>query len=102
MKHSHSKLKSLTVTLALVAAWALLSTPAALWAAETNSGAESLATRPRPTGLFVHDPSTVVKQGSEYWFFSTGNGIVSRHSLDLLHWQAGPSVVSVWQKTANF
>jgi arabinan endo-1,5-alpha-L-arabinosidase len=40
----------------------------------------------------VHDPSTIIQCGDEYWLFATGVGIVSWHSTDLLHWQQGPSV----------
>ena len=42
----------------------------------------------------VHDPSTIVKDKNEYWFFSTGQGITSRHSTDLVHWEIGPRVFS--------
>ena len=40
----------------------------------------------------VHDPSTIVKCQGEYWVFATGRGIISRHSHDLLNWEAGPRV----------
>ncbi len=40
----------------------------------------------------VHDPSTIVKCKDEYWLFSTGRGIASHHSKDLVHWQPGPHV----------
>lgn len=42
--------------------------------------------------LRVHDPSTIVRCGSEYWFFSTGPGIKSHHSKDLKQWTPGPRV----------
>jgi arabinan endo-1,5-alpha-L-arabinosidase len=41
----------------------------------------------------VHDPSTIVKCKDEYWFFSTGRGVLSHHSKDLKTWEAGPPVV---------
>jgi arabinan endo-1,5-alpha-L-arabinosidase len=44
----------------------------------------------RPTR--VHDPSTVIKLQDDYWLFGTGNGIVSRHSRDLVNWEPGPAV----------
>ena len=78
--------------LAGAVSWLLLFTPPASRAADTNANPGSSPDLPRPAGLFVHDPSTIVKHGLEYWFFSTGNGIVSRHSSDLRHWQAGPTV----------
>jgi arabinan endo-1,5-alpha-L-arabinosidase len=40
----------------------------------------------------VHDPSTIVKCKDEYWVFSTGNGIPSMHSKDLVRWESGPVV----------
>ena len=39
-----------------------------------------------------HDPSTIVKCKDEYWLFSTGRGILSRHSTNLIHWIPGPPV----------
>jgi len=42
--------------------------------------------------LSAHDPSTIVKDGSEYWVFATGRGIISLHSTNLVMWQAGPTV----------
>ncbi|MEY4385228.1 MAG: Intracellular endo-alpha-(1-_5)-L-arabinanase [Verrucomicrobiota bacterium] len=41
----------------------------------------------------VHDPSTIVREGNEYWMFSTGMGIKSHHSTNLLDWQSGPPVL---------
>jgi len=42
----------------------------------------------------VHDPSTIVKCKDEYWVFNTGNGIISWHSKDLIHWERGQPVFS--------
>lgn len=42
--------------------------------------------------LSVHDPSRIVRCGENYWLFATGNGILSRHSKDLVHWEAGPRI----------
>ena len=42
--------------------------------------------------LSVHDPSTIVKCDPDYWLFATGRGIISKHSKDLLNWEAGPRV----------
>ena len=44
-------------------------------------------------GVGVHDPSTIVKDGSEYWVFYTGRGIPSYHSSDLVHWERGPQTI---------
>lgn len=40
----------------------------------------------------VHDPSTIVRCGKQSWFFSTGPGIKSFSSPDLVNWTEGPSV----------
>ena len=42
--------------------------------------------------LLVHDPSTIIRCGSEYWLFGTGPGLRSLHSKDLTTWEAGPRV----------
>jgi arabinan endo-1,5-alpha-L-arabinosidase len=43
-------------------------------------------------GVHVHDPSTIVKCGDEFWVFYTGRGIPSFHSKDLEKWERGPRV----------
>ncbi len=43
-------------------------------------------------GVRIHDPSTIVKAGDDYWVFATGLGIRSYHSKDLLTWEQGPRV----------
>ncbi|HZZ26912.1 MAG TPA: family 43 glycosylhydrolase [Pirellulales bacterium] len=40
----------------------------------------------------AHDPSDVIEDGSTYYYFATGQGIVSRSSTDLTSWTTGPSV----------
>ena len=40
----------------------------------------------------VHDPSTIVRCGADFWCFFTGNGVRSTHSTNLLDWQSGPPV----------
>lgn len=52
------------------------------------------ATRPPlgSRGIRVHDPATMVRCGEEYWIFSTGHGIPSFHSKDMVDWQPGPPV----------
>jgi arabinan endo-1,5-alpha-L-arabinosidase len=42
--------------------------------------------------LSAHDPSTIAKDGKEYWVFATGRGILSLHSTNLISWQSGPPV----------
>ena len=42
--------------------------------------------------LRVHDPSTIVRDGSKYWIFTTGGGIGSRFSSDMVNWERGPRV----------
>jgi arabinan endo-1,5-alpha-L-arabinosidase len=41
---------------------------------------------------FIHDPSTILKEGERYYVFGTGRGIISKSSPDLVHWSNGPSV----------
>ncbi|WP_223649640.1 family 43 glycosylhydrolase [Hymenobacter psoromatis] len=47
--------------------------------------------------LGIHDPSTIVKSGSKYWVFGTGDGIACKYSTDLINWTDAPSV---YTKTA--
>lgn len=37
-----------------------------------------------------HDPSTIIRCKDEYWVFYTGFRVLSAHSKDLVHWEAGP------------
>ena len=46
----------------------------------------------------AHDPSTIIKDGNTYWTFTTGQGITSLYSTDLVKWTAGPR--SVFQNNA--
>ncbi|MFM2293876.1 MAG: hypothetical protein RLZZ350_289 [Verrucomicrobiota bacterium] len=40
----------------------------------------------------VHDPSTIVREGTNCFVFSTGKGIFARRSTDLVTWTNAPSV----------
>lgn len=40
----------------------------------------------------VHDPSSIVRCGDDYWMFSTGTGVKSWRSKDLQEWRSGPRV----------
>ncbi|MGC4016570.1 MAG: arabinan endo-1,5-alpha-L-arabinosidase [Luteolibacter sp.] len=51
-----------------------------------------LATCPVQAMSKVHDPSTIVRCGKLSWFFSTGQGIKSFSSTDLVNWNEGPPV----------
>ena len=42
--------------------------------------------------LGIHDPSAVIKCGSLYYVFGTGQGIISKSSADKTYWVTGPSV----------
>jgi autotransporter-associated beta strand protein/T5SS/PEP-CTERM-associated repeat protein len=42
--------------------------------------------------LGAHDPSTLIKSGTQYYYFATGNGIASRNSSNLAAWSGGPAV----------
>jgi arabinan endo-1,5-alpha-L-arabinosidase len=45
-------------------------------------------------GVYVHDPSPIVKCGSNYWVYYTGVGIASWYSSDLKKWEPGPAAIS--------
>ncbi|MBI5386187.1 MAG: arabinan endo-1,5-alpha-L-arabinosidase [Verrucomicrobia bacterium] len=68
-----------------------------LWGASeaTLHSAESPSV-PRPfgqaRGLRVHDPSTIVRSQDEWWLFTTGIGVSSLRSKDLIEWKPGPAV----------
>lgn len=59
---------------------------------EARPEADARLKRFRDRGMWVHDPSTIVKCKDDYWLFSTGRGVASRRSKDLVKWQAGPRV----------
>src|SRR4051794_29536614 len=42
--------------------------------------------------LGAHDPSTLIKDGSTYYYFATGQGIISRRSSNRTQWNSGASV----------
>jgi arabinan endo-1,5-alpha-L-arabinosidase len=51
---------------------------------------------------FVHDPSTIVKDGGNFYIFYTGPGVRTKSSPDLIHWTNGDSVFSTppaWTRT---
>ena len=41
---------------------------------------------------FIHDPSTIVKDGGRFYIFGTGPGLRTKSSPDLIHWTNGDSV----------
>lgn len=52
---------------------------------------------------FIHDPSTVIKDGDHYYVFGTGYGISFKSSPDLIHWKRLKPVFSnppAWTGTA--
>lgn len=54
--------------------------------------AQNTASKPLQGELRIHDPSTIIHSGSNYWVFGTGWGLRSRFSADLVNWQAGAAV----------
>ena len=52
----------------------------------------------------AHDPSTMIKDGSRYYVFTTGSGIPNNYSTDLRNWTGGslvyPSGPPAWVATA--
>ena len=64
-----------------------------LFAALAANGADSRFTPRTLEGqTFIHDPSTIVKDGTNYFIFGTGPGIRTKFSRDLTHWENGASV----------
>jgi len=65
-----------------------------LFAALTARCADTNSFTPWPlTGeTFIHDPSTIIEDGSNYYIFGTGSGIRTKSSPDLIHWAAGNPV----------
>ena len=52
---------------------------------------------------FSHDPSTIQKDYGRFYSYATGPGILTKSSLDLIHWENGKSVFAAtpaW--TTNF
>lgn len=80
-----------SLLLAAVISW--LSWPAPGWAQMPVLG-----------NYWAHDPSTMIKDGSRYYVFTTGSGIPNKYSTDLRNWTAGPLVASagppVWATNA--
>jgi autotransporter-associated beta strand protein/T5SS/PEP-CTERM-associated repeat protein len=69
--------------------------------------AGALAVRPalgQPTGnVDAHDPSTVIFDGSKYYYYCTGQGIVVHTSTDDVNWSLGTPVFATqppWTTTA--
>ena len=89
-KSSRALLRILVFTaLALCSPFAALPPPAA---ASTNSAEAATLNASIGRDAYVHDPSTIVKCKDEFWVFSTGRGVMSYHSKDLLKWERGPRV----------
>src|SRR5262245_4013160 len=63
-------------------------------AALLAGGDGAMAQEPLTGNINVHDPSTMVKHGSRYYIFSTGQNISSKSSTNKLNWSNGPSVFS--------
>jgi arabinan endo-1,5-alpha-L-arabinosidase len=87
MKPDMSNYRAILFTLVTICA------SGSIVAADTNSpsvGMELLRVGSRD--VRVHDPSTVVKCGDQYWTFYTGRGVPSYHSTNMVRWEAGPRV----------
>jgi len=74
--------------LAASAAVAQTSQPTTI--ASSSASAPPLGSR----GVRTHDPSTVIKDRGEYWFYYTGPGVRSYHSRDLINWETGPRAIA--------
>ncbi len=69
-----------------------LATAVILAVSSLSSAAVALAGGHGERDTRLHDPSTIVKCGNEYWLFATGPGVSSWRSKDLLQWERGPRV----------
>jgi arabinan endo-1,5-alpha-L-arabinosidase len=67
---------------------------AALWwlAVAAHAAAPEFTPLPLAGQTFIHDPSTIVKDGTNYFVFGTGPGIRTKSSPDLIHWTNGDPV----------
>ncbi len=65
----------------------------ALTLALVGGGLASQPAQAQKGAVGAHDPSTIVKDGDKYWTFTTGQGITSLYSTDLVNWTAGPRPV---------
>jgi arabinan endo-1,5-alpha-L-arabinosidase len=93
------------VSLLLCAALTMSSTRIALAQSRGDAEAtdESARTLLHRRAVRVHDPSTIMQDGNEFWIFSTGVGISSSRSRDLINWEPGPRVfatVPAWTQAA--
>jgi arabinan endo-1,5-alpha-L-arabinosidase len=69
----------------------------------SSSGSLQAAASDLRGSLGIHDPSAVIKCGSLYYVFGTGQGIISKSSADKMYWVTGPSVFAsppAWTTTA--
>ena len=68
---------------------------AVLFASFAAPGAETNYTPMTLEGqTFIHDPSTVIRDGANYFVFGTAQGIRAKSSPDLIHWTEGDPVFS--------
>jgi len=93
---------TISATIALAEALVCAQTPSAGSVSASMRETDWL-TRLGSRHIRVHDPSTIVRCGDEYWLFYTGPGVPSFHSKDLVKWERGPSVFTnapVWTAQA--
>jgi len=72
--------------------WSFTSIVFAQPGADSTSASDAVLTQFGRREPRVHDPSTIVACKDDFWFFATGNGVVSWHSRDLTNWENGPHV----------
>ena len=58
------------------------------------AGGADIQFKPSPLEgeTFIHDPSTIIQAGTNYFVFGTGRGLRTKSSPDLLHWMDGEPV----------
>jgi len=76
----------------LVAGGSANAQPFSFWSTNYSVAVSPEMTGYGSRGIYVHDPSPIVKCEDEYWVFYTGRGVPSYHSKDLKTWKRGPAV----------
>lgn len=52
----------------------------------------AMAQEPVMGNYWAHDPSTMIKNGTRYYIFTTGSGVPNKYTTDLRNWTAGSLV----------
>ncbi len=75
--------------LGLIARWRLLIFIGAFW---TGGVGEIFAQLPFYGDYYLHDPGTLIKDGTNYYIYGDGQGILGKKTSDLRNWSAATTV----------